>query len=42
VLVATPGGDPRAENQPLRARLLELDVISHRPYLPGRRTARFG
>ncbi|MBV9684056.1 MAG: hypothetical protein JO046_19845 [Solirubrobacterales bacterium] len=41
VLVATPGGDPRAENQPLRSRLLELGVISHRPYLPDARTARF-
>lgn len=41
VLVATPGGDPRAENQPLRSRLLELDVISHRPYLPTARSARF-
>jgi hypothetical protein len=42
VLVATPGGDPRAENQPLRSRLLELGVISHRPYVPSARTARFG
>jgi hypothetical protein len=42
VLVATPGGDPRADNQPLRARLLELEVISHRPYIPSPRTARFG
>ena len=42
VLVATPEGDPRAENQPLRIRLRELEVISHRPYLPGARTVRFG
>jgi hypothetical protein len=42
VLVATPDGDPRADNQPLRTRLLELGVISHRPYVPSTRTARFG
>jgi hypothetical protein len=42
VLIANPDGDPRAENQPLRTRLLELDVISHRPYIPSARTARFG
>jgi len=42
VLVANPDGDPRAENQPLRTRLLELEVISHRPYIPSARTARFG
>ncbi|MBV9942356.1 MAG: hypothetical protein JO262_09535 [Solirubrobacterales bacterium] len=41
VLVATLAGDPRAENQPLRARLVELEVISHRPYLPTARSARF-
>lgn len=41
VLIATPGGDSRAENQPLRSRLLELGVISHRPYLPSSRSARF-
>ena len=41
VLAATPGGEVRAENQPLRTRLLELQVISHRPYLPSARTARF-
>lgn len=42
VLLANPDGDPRAENQPLRTRLLELEVISHRPYIPSARTARFG
>jgi hypothetical protein len=42
VLVANPDGDPRAENQPLRTRLLELEVISHRPYIPSARTVRFG
>ena len=41
VLVVTPGGDPRAENHPLRARLVELGVISHRPYIPTSRSARF-
>jgi hypothetical protein len=42
VLVATPEGDPRSENQPLRARLRELEVISHRPYVPRARMVRFG
>lgn len=42
VLIATPEGDPRSENQPLRARLRELEVISHRPYIPGARMVRFG
>lgn len=41
VLVATPGADPRPENQPLRSRLVELGVISHRPYVPTARSARF-
>jgi hypothetical protein len=35
VMVATPNGDPRAENERLRARLTELGVISHRPFVPG-------
>lgn len=42
VLVATPDADPRSVNQPLRVRLRELDVISHRPYVPSARSARFG
>jgi hypothetical protein len=42
VLVASPDGDPRAQNQPLRTRLLELDIISHRPYVPSARSMRFG
>ena len=33
--VATAHGDPRAENQPLRDRLVELGVISHQPFVPG-------
>ena len=37
LLVATADGDPRAENQPLRDRLLELGVISHQPFVPGAR-----
>ena len=35
VLTATPDGDPRAENEPLRSRLTELGVISHHPFVPG-------
>ena len=34
-LVATADGDPRAENQPLRDRLVELGVISNQPFVPG-------
>jgi hypothetical protein len=37
VLVATAGADPRLENEPLRRRLLELEVISPRPFVPGAR-----
>lgn len=37
ILMATPGGDPRLENEPLRRRLLELEVISARPFVPGAR-----
>lgn len=37
LLVATAGGDPGAENQPLRDRLAELGVISHQPFVPGAR-----
>jgi hypothetical protein len=40
VLPATPDGDPRVENEPLRSWLWELGVITHRPFLPGlRRTS---
>ena len=34
-LVATPGADPRRQNAPLRRRLVELEVISSRPFVPG-------
>jgi hypothetical protein len=32
--------DPRADNEPLRRRLVELDVINARPFVPGRRFSR--
>ena len=35
LLVATANGDPHAENEPLRSRLWELGVITHRPFLAG-------
>jgi hypothetical protein len=35
VLAVTADGDPRFENEPLRARLLELGVISGRAFVPG-------
>ena len=35
VLTASPDGDPRAENEPLRSRLTELGVISQHPFVPG-------
>jgi hypothetical protein len=34
-LELSAGGDPRLENEPLRARLLELGVISSRVFVPG-------
>ena len=37
LLVITADGDPRAENQPLRDRLVELGVISHQAFVPGAR-----
>jgi hypothetical protein len=30
----------RSDNQPLRARLVELEIISHRPFIPGARVRR--
>jgi hypothetical protein len=42
LLPVTPDGDPRVENEPLRARLLELEVISHRPFIPALRATRPG
>jgi hypothetical protein len=40
LLLASAGGDPETENGPLRARLRELDVINHRPFVPALRAAR--
>lgn len=37
IVVASSEGDARSENQPLRSRLVELDVISARPFVPGAR-----
>jgi hypothetical protein len=34
------GEGPRADNDPLRRRLVELDVINARPFVPGRRAGR--
>ena len=34
-LVAISGGDPRDDNAPIRSRLWELGVITHRPFLSG-------
>jgi hypothetical protein len=39
LLAATLNGDARVENEPLRSRLWELGVITHRPFLPGLRRA---
>jgi hypothetical protein len=38
----TPGDheDARADNEPIRRRLAELDVINARPFVPGRRIGR--
>ena len=37
IVVASSDGDVRSENQPLRSRLVELDIISARPFVPGAR-----
>jgi hypothetical protein len=37
ILAVTTGGDPRTENLPLRRRLIELEVISAKPFVPGAR-----
>ncbi|HZU60805.1 MAG TPA: hypothetical protein VE983_07545 [Solirubrobacteraceae bacterium] len=34
------GEDPRGDNEPLRRRLVELDVINARPFVPERRVGR--
>lgn len=40
VLVVAVDGDPRVDNRPLRERLIELDVINHRPFVPALRASR--
>jgi hypothetical protein len=37
LLFLTSGGDPRDENEPLRRRLRELEIINPRPFVPGAR-----
>ena len=37
VIAAQPDHDPRSDNQPLRDRLVELEIISSRPFIPGAR-----
>ena len=39
-LVVGAGADPRTQNEPLRRRLVELEVISSRPFVPGARVER--
>jgi hypothetical protein len=37
IVVAGSEGDARADNQALRSRMVELDIISPRPFIPGAR-----
>ena len=37
LVVATESGDPRLDNEPLRSRLIELGIISSKPFVPGAR-----
>ena len=37
VVVAHSAGNVRHENEPLRSRLVELEIISSRPFIPGAR-----
>jgi hypothetical protein len=37
IIVATGGQSPRSENEPLRSRLVELEIISSKPFIPGAR-----
>jgi hypothetical protein len=37
IITPSAGGDVRSENQPLRDRLVELGIISSRPFIPGAR-----
>jgi hypothetical protein len=34
-LVATAAADPRSDNEPIRRRLVELEIISPHPFVPG-------
>lgn len=36
-LVAGASADPRSDNEPIRRRLIELEIISSRPFVPGAR-----
>jgi hypothetical protein len=37
IVVATGSQSPRVDNEPLRSRLVELEIISSRPFVPGAR-----
>ena len=37
IVVATESQSPRVDNQPLRSRLVELEIISSKPFVPGAR-----
>ena len=37
ILTIGGGPDPRSDNGPLRIRLRELEIITHRPFVPGAR-----
>jgi hypothetical protein len=37
IVVATGSRSPRIDNEPLRSRLVELDIISSKPFVPGAR-----
>ena len=37
IVVATGSQSPQMENQPLRSRLVELEIISPKPFVPGAR-----
>jgi hypothetical protein len=37
IVVATGSQSPRVDNEPLRSRLVELEIISSKPFVPGAR-----
>lgn len=37
IVVATGSQSPRVDNEPLRSRLVELGIISSKPFIPGAR-----